>query len=109
MMSTLPPSLTSSWAAWVNNALAVGNTAYALNNGVGIQVGQALMYVDDSSALNLTGVKSLNMTIPTGYIVQNVIKDDKTGTEVIVAYNATTKDMLIGCAGSNGIPADKPS
>ena len=60
--------------------IAAAQTAYALNNGGGIVVGQPLVYIDDFTTIGESGAGALNPSIPTGYIVRGVYKDRQDGT-----------------------------
>lgn len=52
---------TPTQAANLQTGIAVAQTAYALNNGGGLQVGQPLMKVEDTSMVGLPGARPLNL------------------------------------------------
>src|ERR1700760_1013141 len=106
--SSAPPQITQAQTQWIVNAAAAAQTSYALNNGGGLQVGQPLTYADDAAALRDSNSIPLSLNLDPGYVVKGVFKDDNTGTDVFVAFNATTNDVLIGCAGTNGVFHDMP-
>lgn len=93
--------------------VAVSQTAYALNNGGGIIQNQPLVYIDDKTTAGRPGYTPLNLSIPTGFVVRGIFQDNdptgqNTGADMFVAYNPTTKQVLIGMAGTNGIGHDMP-
>jgi hypothetical protein len=85
-----PPAITPTQATQIALGVAVMQTAYALNNGIGFVVGQPLNYIDDSGNLSKSGAVPLPLSIPDGYIVQGVYKNDDNGADVFVAYNQAT-------------------
>ena len=56
-------------------AIAISQTAYELNNGFSLRVGEPLRYIDDSALANTNGIKPLNLSIPEGFIVTGVYKN----------------------------------
>jgi|GEM_PF-1511077 len=105
--SYVPPAIDAQAAQRILNGLAAANTAYSLNNGTSLQVGQPLVYVDDSSTVGMPGAIGLDIPL-SGYTVLGIFKSDGIGNDTFVAYDPLTKNLLIGCGGSNGIPADLP-
>lgn len=110
-MSKAP--LTEAQARTAMTAIAMTQTAYALNNGGGIVLNQPLVYIDDRTTSGRPGWEPLNLSIPSGFIVEGIFKDrsepsKNTGADMYVAYNPATKEVGIGIAGTNGVGHDLP-
>jgi hypothetical protein len=106
-------TLTQAEAARATLGIAITQTAYALNNGGGIQEDLPLVYIDDQTTAGRAGYVPLNLSIPTGFIVKKIYTDTSepslnTGANAFMAYNADTKQVLIGMAGTNGVGHDMP-
>lgn len=88
--------------------MAAGQTAYALNNGGGLAVGKPLVYINDFTTNGSPGAGYLNIDIPSGFVVRSITKNPTVGTDTFVAFDPQTKTILIGAAGTNGLPGDRP-
>ena len=108
-------NLTVNEAASAQLGWALGQTAYSLNNGGGLVIGQPLTYIDDFSGKQTNSVGqvtngwgALNLNIPSGYVVKGIYQDPLTGADAFMAYNSLTHEVAIGVAGTNGVGRDKP-
>ena len=86
--------------------MAGAQTAYELNNGLGIVPGKPLRYIDDSAGLKAPGARPFKIVELDGYVVQDVINDPKTGLNAYVAYNRESGVVLVSMAGTNGFGRD---
>jgi hypothetical protein len=97
---------TQAQAANINLGIAASQTAYVLNNGGGLVVGQPLVTIQDSSLSGVPGSRPVDIAVPFGYAVRGIYKDTKTGLDAYMAYDETTKKVVIGVAGTNGVGKD---
>jgi hypothetical protein len=108
MTNPIQTNPTQAQANQLSLGIAVSQTAYALNNGGGLRVGQPLVKIEDTSMVGIEGARPLNIDIPPGYIVRGIYKDTKTGLDVFMAFDESSKKVVIGVAGTNGLFKDKP-
>ena len=85
------PAVTPDQAQKIGLAVAFAQTAYSLNNGGGLVVGQPVSFVDDSAALQGSQATPLHADIPPGFVVQAIVKDNNTSADAFVA--ADTRDL----------------
>ena len=95
-------------ATTIRTGMAVAQTSYAINNGGGLTLGEPLRMIEDAALINVAGARALNVTIPDGYVIRGVYRNEKTGLDAYFAVNKETKKMLIGFAGTNGAGIDRP-
>ncbi|HEY3046945.1 MAG TPA: hypothetical protein VGJ72_05705, partial [Polaromonas sp.] len=99
---------TASQASMIALGMAASQTAYALNNGGGLVVGQPLTLIEDSALIGAPGARPLGASIPPGYVVRGIYTDSTTGLDAYMAYDPTSKSVVVGIAGTNGFGKDKP-
>ncbi len=99
---------TTELAEKFKRAIAISQTAYELNNGFGLRVGEPLRYIDDSALANTNGIKLLNLSIPDGFVVTGIYKNTTTGLDAFIAVNKESGEIQIGIAGTNGFGNDNP-
>ena len=95
-------------ATTIRTGMAVAQTSYAINNGGGLTPGEPLRMIEDAALINVAGARALNVTLPDGYVIQGVYRNEKTGLDAYFAVNKETKKMLVGFAGTNGMGIDRP-
>lgn len=74
--------------------IAVSQTAYALNNGGGLRIGQPLVKIDDTSLAGVEGSRPLNIDITPGYVVRGLYKDTKTGLDVFTGASGRKSQVF---------------
>lgn len=74
-----------------------------------------MTYSDDLTGRRLdangnvsNGWSALNLDIPSGFVVRGIYQDTTTGADVFMAYNAQSRELAIGVAGTNGVGNDMP-
>ena len=108
MMATVSGNKpTAEQAEIMKLGIALAQTAYALNNGSGLEIGKPLRLIEDTALVNKPGATPLKLTIPDGYIVIGIYKDVKTGMDVFMAFNKGQKSFVAGFAGTNGMGKDR--
>ena len=95
-------------ATTIRTGMAVAQTSYAINNGGGLTTGEPLRMIEDAALINAAGARALNVTLPDGYVIQGVYRNEKTGLDAYFAVNKESKKMLVGFAGTNGAGIDRP-
>ncbi len=90
----------------LKTGLAISQTAYELNNGHRISVGNKLEYLEDSALNKASGAKPLKLSIDESFEVRGVFNEVNTGLNAFLAYSKDRKEILIGVAGTNGFGAD---
>lgn len=101
-------SPTNSQASTLATGIAAAQTAYALNNGGGLRLGEPLRMIEDSALINGAGARPLNVSIPDGYVVHGIYQDQKTGLDAFFAVNFSSRKLMVGVAGTNGFGIDQP-
>ena len=99
---------TATQAGSMKLGVALGQTAYAQNNGGGLEIDKPLRFIEDAALVNKPGAIPLKLTIPDGFVVIGIYKDMKTGMDVFMAFNKDQKSFAAGFAGTNGLGTDRP-
>lgn len=107
--------LTPSQVQDILTGIGLSQTAYTLNNVLGILVEhQPLIYLDDLAAMNLPGRSQLQLSLPPGFTVEKIYKTDD-GGNFFLAVNQQTQQIQIGvekrgqatffrvCGGAHGV------